>query len=503
MNKTTLGSCLLTVVLLLAACSSSDSDESTDTTTEGNSETTTVSAADESEAAEPDPTETGATGQPDGPPEGVDPDGEMPTGPPAGDIDSDEIQSDEFGYRPVEFRDQVLDRQAEVERLDADGDGALSEDEYNGTAKLFADTDANDDGKIDGEEAEFMMVFAEIPAGSFTMGQDEPATAFFEPETDLTPAHQVSIDAFSMGATEITNAQYVLYMNSALENGEITVLLGDMHDDVARYHYPVATWMVEGAAGTEYEGLPYVNLSPVTGLSHNVFDDNTLLIPEHPFNVSWIDYNPDTQTFSVRPGFEDWPVSYLKWWGAMAFADYYDLSLPTEAEWEYVAAGGEQFAFGSGDGEYGCQGANYGCYNVNGSPGYTGTDTPEEYIGFRYPVGSFASNPFGVYDMSGNVWEGTLDWYDVDFYQSLIDDGITNNPLNLDGEEPPMDGSAIGGPSVEFSHDARVYRGGSYNYHEAVATTTYRFPVYPWIGNDHFGGRVALRPDTTTFNRQS
>ncbi len=63
-------------------------------------------------------------------------------------------------------------------------------------------------------------------------------------------------------------------------------------------------------------------------------------------------------------------------------------------------------------------------------------------------------------------------------------------------------GQIFGPPGQEFSHDARTYRGGSYNYHEAVARTAYRFPVYPFIGNDHFGGRVVLRPATTTFNGQ-
>lgn len=100
------------------------------------------------------------------------------------------------------------------------------------------------------------------------------------------------------------------------------------------------------------------------------------------------------------------------------------------------------------------------------------------------------------------VWEGTLDWYDPDFYRYLVDNGITHNPVNLEGEEPPLDGTATGGPGQVFSHDARVYKGGSYNYHEAVAQTAYRFPVYPWIGNDHFGGRVVLRSDTVEFNGQ-
>jgi formylglycine-generating enzyme required for sulfatase activity len=81
-----------------------------------------------------------------------------------------------------------------------------------------------------------------------------------------------------------------------------------------------------------------------------------------------------------------------------------------------------------------------------------------------------------------------------------VDNGISSNPLNTEGEEAPMDGSALGGPGIEFSHDAHVCRGGSYNYHEEVTYTAYRFPVYSFIANDHFGARVVLRSSTVVFN---
>ena len=52
-------------------------------------------------------------------------------------------------------------------------------------------------------------------------------------------------------------------------------------------------------------------------------------------------------------------------------------------------------------------------------------------------VGSYAPNPYGVFDLAGNVWEWCLDWYDKDFYQHSVDNGIVRNPLNLNGVEPP------------------------------------------------------------------
>ena len=396
------------------------------------------------------------------------------------------------------FPEQIYNRQEAFEKLDADGDGLLSVDEYDGTQKLFDDMDKDGDGQLSLEEAQYMITFAEIPTGSFVMGTDEVLQPFGVPLTDVSPAHEVTIDGFNMSQTEITTAQYASYLNSALKAGEIVVSLVDGPDNPSRYAYSIPTYRVEGAPGTELAGDLFSYLSPVTTLSHLYALGNPIKIPEHPLNASWIRYHPETAYFDVQPGFEDWPAAFIKYWGAQAFADHYGLSLPTEAEWEYVASGGEQFTYATGDGTIGCDRANYRCYNSQGLPNFQGVDTPEEFIGFRYTVGVYPPNPYGVYDLSGSVWEWTMGWYQADFYQYLVDNGITRNPVKLEGEDPPWD--ATGGPGQEFSHDARITRGGSYNYGEEVTRTAFRFPTYPFIGNDHFGFRVVIRPETTVFN---
>jgi sulfatase modifying factor 1 len=487
-KRTAVAVAALLAILLLPGCSS---DDETDTAASDTTTTTSVTVPETAPAEQPPegaPAGEQPATAPEGAPEGVT---ESPSG-------EDEFDANLGVIREAELREQVYDRQAEFQRLDADGDGFLVVEEYGGTPKLFADLDSDGDEKLSVDEAKYMMTFAEIPVGGFTMGTDEPIRAFFEPATDSGPAHEVTIDGFKMAATEITNAQYTLYLNSALDAGEIAVTVGEVSNDQTRVYYPVPAYVAEGAPGTEYAGQPYIHLSPISPLSHVEEETSGLLIPEHPLNQSWITYDPVAERFDAYPGFEEWPAVHLKWWGAAAFAEYYGLSLPTEAEWEYAARGGQQFDFPTSDGTPGCQNANYKCYNVNQEPNFQGADTPEEYVGFRMNVGSYPANPFGVYDLGGNVWEWTLDWYDEDFYQQLVDEGITSNPLNLDGEEAPDD--ATGGPGQEFSHDARVCRGGSYNYHEAVTRTAFRFPVYSFIGNDHFGGRVVLRPESTTFN---
>jgi len=426
------------------------------------------------------------------------------------ELEEDSDDSDEGSQKPnlksnlAEIREQVYDREEQVNELDTNGDGYLTIDEYNGTRKLFEDMDLDDDNKLSSEETEYMITFETIPTGSFIMGTDNPITAFGKEEVASSPAHPVTIDGFQMAATELTTAQYCLYLNSALEAGQIEVELGDNSViEKERMIYPVPTYEVRGASGTTYEGKLFMQLSQVPSISHEYNENGPLLVPEHPLNQNWISYVPDMEKFYVDPGFENWPAAYLKFYGAMAFSEYYDLSLPTEAEWEYAASGGQQFEFPTVDGSNDGDKSNYACFNVEQKEDFEGADEPENYVGFRLDVGKYPANPYGLYDLAGNVWEWTLDWYDENFYQYSVMNGITRNPLNnKDGyEDPPEDKVGVtGGPGQVFSHGARVCKGGSYNYHESMTYTTLRFPVYYYIANDHFGARFVIRSSDVEFN---
>lgn len=398
-----------------------------------------------------------------------------------------------FGPRPAEDRKQIYDRKKALLRQDVNGDESISLEEYDGPPKMFKELDTNGDRKLSFEEAKWMMTFSNIPSGSFNMGSDAG-------KEDARPVHSVRIDPFKMGTTEVTTAQFCLYLNAALKAGEIVVKLSNAGGMGTRIFIPVPAYEVYGAPGTKYAEKPYALLSPVAGLSHIKLPGHPILIPEHPLNQSWLDYVPDMNQFYVRPGFEDWPAVNVRWYGAYAFAEHYELSLPTEAEWEYVASGGKHFKFATHNGNISCRNANYACYKRSLGPIHMGVDTPDEYVGYRMKVGSYPPNPYGVFELGGNVWEYCLDWYREDFYQYCVDNKITRNPFNSAGKEPPMDGSAKGGPRGGWTHDARVIRGGSYNYHEASLQTAFRTRNYPFRGNDHFGFRVVLRSPSVVFN---
>ncbi len=139
------------------------------------------------------------------------------------------------------------------------------------------------------------------------------------------------------------------------------------------------------------------------------------------------------------------PVDMVSWNDSRRFIDRLNrrlresgekdfvLRLPTEAEWEYAARAGTTTMFSTGD-EISTDLANY-----NGSHEF-GMTMKGEYRKGPTPVGSFPPNPFGLYDMHGNVWEWCHDWYGRDYYQK----SPANDPAG------PNEG------------DARVMRGGSW-----------------------------------------
>jgi formylglycine-generating enzyme required for sulfatase activity len=196
------------------------------------------------------------------------------------------------------------------------------------------------------------LTFVPIPGGTFQMGDEEIER----------PVHRVTVSGFEMSAYEITNAQYCAYLNAAKETGDITATSSS----------------VTGAKGA-YNGKEYLNLE---GDTYN---------PQYPSYITF-----ESISFSVVSGKENYPVEFVTWYGSKAFALYYGLDLPTEAEWEYASRwGNHQYKYGTDDGTIGTSKANY--------------FSSEIYQPVK--VGRYSPNPFGLYDMCGNVIEWCHDWY--------------------------------------------------------------------------------------------
>lgn len=285
------------------------------------------------------------------------------------------------------------------------------------------------------------IILKDIPSGTFTMGGS----------TMTGDASEVSItmSTYKISEKEITNAEYIDFLNAAFIDGWITVSEQSISDPCGTY----TENMITGAGSAPNAGKIFLQLGETGGCTSDGEE-------EHIDNKSWISFNTSNNSFElldVNKG--DWPVNWVKWYGAYAFAAYYGASLPSEAQWEYAAKGGQQLEYPTSNGTLSSTKANY-----NG-------DSPGVYDpnGHSVATGSYTANPYGLYDMGGNVWEWCQDYYSSGFYT----DGTTD-PIN----------------TTAGTDSKRVRRGGSWNYHSATLLTYARAADFEDRGNNHFGFRI-------------
>lgn len=258
------------------------------------------------------------------------------------------------------------------------------------------------------------MKMVYIPAGEFSMGDHHNVGS-----SDEKPVHTVYLDAYYIDAYEVTNAQYRKF--------------------------------VEATGRREPEGYGFVN-------------------------GKW------------QPGFKPWqdqnfnnpnqPVVCVSWEDAKAYAEWVGASLPTEAQWEKAARGGlvgKKFPWGDEfpprelAGNFADESAKKVFPNWYIITGY------DDGYAYTAPVGKFAPNGYGLYDMVGNVWEWCLDAYQSDYYgRSPERNPVNNNFTNV---------------------NSRVVRGGSWFYYDldSLRCADRDYFIGPSFTDDRFGFRCCSR----------
>ena len=193
-----------------------------------------------------------------------------------------------------------------------------------------------------------------LTGGTFEMGDGWNAGY-----DDEIPLHQVTLSSFEMSTTEITNQQYLDYINESLLLNE-TIIYEDQ----------------------------------ITGL----WKDNYYTFLElDDLDSKFIQIDGE---LSVLSGYDNFPVVNVSWFGATSFAEYYGYGLPTEAQWEFAARGissdaDDKWSGTSLEEEL----SNYSWYS-------------ESSNGYINEVATKLPNINGLYDMSGNAWEWCNDWHD-------------------------------------------------------------------------------------------
>lgn len=289
----------------------------------------------------------------------------------------------------------------------------------------------------------------EVPSGTFMMGgQDSNA------KQDELPRHKVTLNAFYMDKTKVTNEQFGKFV---AETGYITLAEKPIDWELIKQQLPPDT-----------PKPPVEKLAP----------GSLVFIPaKHPILLGdpsqwwrWVNganwrhpRGPDTEIFG-----QDHPVVHVSREDAIAYCEKQGKRLPTEAEWEWAARGGlDNKKYPWGDEEVGPKNAKANIWE--GEFPYKNNKHVQDQ--WTSSVKKYPPNAYGLFDMAGNVWEWTADLYDLNYYATLEKQGVAVNPCNTEKSYDPDE------PSVK----KYVLRGGSYMCHTS----------YCW------GYRVSARMKTT------
>ena len=283
-----------------------------------------------------------------------------------------------------------------------------------------------------------------LDGGSFRMGTDDPAGFAEDGEG---PVRSVEVRPFWIDPGAVTNAQFAAFIQ---DTGYTTEAERFGWSFVFHLHLPkkYAQSLRENAR-----------------------------VPQTPWWLAVPGARWD-RPFGERSSIKmlmDHPVVQVSWNDAQAFCRWAGRRLPTEAEWELAARGGrDQSIFPWGDqleprGQHRCN-VWQGKFPENNTAddGYVGTA----------PVNAFAPNGLGLFNVSGNVWEWTADWFSPTWHADDRPD-TRNNPR---GPIPASEG----GHGPDFTH--KVQKGGSYLCHASYCN---RYRI---------GARTGNTPDSATTN---
>lgn len=295
-----------------------------------------------------------------------------------------------------------------------------------------------------------------IPEGTFTMGADNSGYV------EELSAQAVRLSSFCIDKYEVTNAEFAAFVTAT---GYVTVA----EKPLSKAQFP---------------DLPDEQRLPGS-LVFKMAEPGAKLLTwwhwqtganwRHPFG-----------TESTIAGKENYPVVHIAYEDALAYAQWSGKSLPTEAQWEYAARGGLDGATYAWGDQYSEKKANtwqgiFPFFNTK-RDGYEGIA----------PVGSFSPNGYGLYDMTGNVWELTADWFRPGHNHKT-------HSFNPTGPEQSFD------PNKPTETALHVIKGGSYlcapNYCSRFRPAA-RESQAPDTGTTHIGFRLVKNLTTERIKNE-
>ena len=318
--------------------------------------------------------------------------------------------------------------------------------------------------KIDAiEPADFLLQsydgMVKIEGGQFVMGGNNS-----QARADEMPQHQVALKSFWIDATEVTNADFAQFVEAT------------GYETIAEQVIDIDEMMKQLPPGTPRPDPSL--LQPFSLVFKEQPKGQNMYHPGNWWNMvpgaNW--HQPFGPGSSIE-GMEDHPVVHVAWYDALAYCKWAGKRLPTEAEWEYAARGDQvDKIYPWGNDSIRASHANYwqGEFPIE--------NTSADRFVRTSPVKSFPPNPVGLYDMAGNVWEWTSDWYHFHYYYTAAETDLSENPV---------------GPTTSFDPDEptvpkKVIRGGSFLCNDSYCSgyrVAARMKSSPDTGTEHTGFR--------------
>lgn len=310
-----------------------------------------------------------------------------------------------------------------------------------------------------------------VPPGAFLMGSDSKLA-----QPNERPAHSVKVHGFWMDVTHVTNDQFAEFVR---QTGYTTTAEKKPDWETIRVQLPSGTPKPPDDVLTP-GAMVFVGTSAPVSLAN--YSQWWRYVP----GADWRHPQGPGSSIDAKG---DHPVVQVSYEDVLAYAQWAEKRLPTEAEWEFAARGGlEQATYVWGDELMpdGKPQANYWDTRQRPFPvvspeagGATGT----------MPAGTFLQNGYGLSDMTGNAWQWVADWYRSDYFvmQARVAKGAIDNPKG------PADAFDPSEPGVPANAPKRVIRGGSFLCNESYCLSyrpSARRSADPYSPMSHVGFRL-------------
>lgn len=303
-----------------------------------------------------------------------------------------------------------------------------------------------------------------VPEKTFLMGAKEGDSFAMMREK---PAHKVAVDGFFIDAHEVTNKQFKAFVAATKY---ITIAEQPIDWDEIKKNVPENT--PRPADSILQPGSLIFNKNAGAVVSMNNYQQWWTW----KIGANW--RQPEGPGSSIE-GKDNFPVVHVGYADALAYCNWANRRLPTEAEWEAAAQGlgtDKTFVWGNNADQLNA--------NTNTWQGeFPSKNISEDGFDYISPVQSYPPNDNGIYDMAGNVWEMTSDLFNVNYYKSIEKNIILENPTGAETSFSPANPNQL----------EHVMKGGSFLCHASYCASyriSAKMGMEPSSGSDHIGFRT-------------